>query len=191
MNTAKSDGFTLLELMLVTLIVGILTAVAVPSFMSYQARSRRTEAFMNLQALARAQTTYLAERDEYFATDLPYPDFTAQNNSVLGTLKMVWNAEAANNYAGIGWAPEGQVYYSYEVNTNANAGCSCANCFTASAFGDVDGDGSASAVMFVHPDALGVTCNSMLHGFGPPSGGPASLIPVYDEVAVNRTSDEF
>ena len=191
MNTEKRGGFTLLELMLTTLIIGILMAAAIPSFMAYQARSRRTAVFANLQALARAQTSYSAEADEYFATDLPYPDFTAQNNSVLGTFKMIWNAEAANNYAGIGWAPEGQVYYSYEVNTNANAGCVCADCFTASAFGDVDGNGSASAVMFVHPDSFGVTCTSNLYSFGAPTGGPSSATPVYDEVAVNRSTDEF
>ena len=190
MNTAKRDGFTLIELMITTLIIGILAAVAIPNFMAYQARSRRTEAFANLQALARAQTTYWAEKDKYFATDNAYPAFGAPLPE-LGTFKMTWNAEAVSNYLGIGWAPEGKVYYSYEVNTNDNASCDCAGCFTATAYGDVDGDGEFSAVMFVHRDAFGDSCTSLLMGFGAPTGGPGSLVPVYDEVAVNRSTDEF
>ncbi len=106
MKTSMRDGYTLLELMLTTLMLGILAATAIPSFLSYQARSRRTEAFANLQALARAQTSFRAESDVYFSTDNSYPDFTAQNNSVLSMLKMVWNAEAQSNFGDIGWAPE-------------------------------------------------------------------------------------
>ena len=44
-----------------------------------------------------------------------------------------------------GWQPEGQVYYSYDVNTGATE-CSCTTCFTATAMGDVDGNGSIDVV---------------------------------------------
>ncbi len=190
MNTAKRNGFTLIELMISTLIIGIMMSIAIPSFMSYQARSRRSEAFANLQALARAQTTYKAERDRYFSTDAPYPDFTQHNHSLLGVHTMVWDAESATNFSGIGWRPEGRVFYSYEVNTAVQPSCACNGCFTASAFGDVDGDGTASAVMFVHPGADGSVCNSILLGFATPTQLQTGD-PVYNEVAINRSADEF
>jgi len=192
MNTTKRAGFTLIELMITTLLIGIMLAIAIPSFMSYQARARRSEAFANLQALARAQTTYKAERDSYFGTDNTYPDFTAQNNNVLGTQKMEWNAEAQNNFADIGWYPEGRVFYSYEVNTEANASCSCADCFTASAFGDVDGNGIASAVMFVHvgTDPLLDICPANLIAFNTPTDLLTGAA-VYEQVAINRSADEY
>ena len=190
MNTAKRDGFTLLELMITAMILGILASIAVPSFMSYQARSRRTEAFANLQALSRAQTTYKAERDNFFSTDASYPDFTLQNSTVLSAATMVWDADSQTQFADLGWRPEGRVFYSYEVNTEANAGCNCTDCFTASAFGDVDANGFASAVMFVHPGGDGSVCNSILLNFGAPTrlGSGAA---VFNEVAVNRSTDEY
>lgn len=190
MDTAKRSGFTLLELMVSTLIIGIMMAIAVPSFMSYQARSRRSEAFANLQALAHAQTTYKAERDSYFGTDNNYPDFTAQNDGVLGTKKMTWNAEAQANFDELGWFPEGRVFYAYEVNT----ACGCSDCFTASAFGDVDGDGIASAAMFVHAGPDSSVCPSIQLVAGSPFGTPTELLsgaPVYEQVAINRSTDEF
>ncbi len=192
MITSQRSGFTLLELMLAVLFIGILASVAVPSFQSYQARSRRSEAFANLQGLARSQVTFKAERDTYFGTNNSYPDPSLQNTGVLGTLKMSWDAGAASNFGGIGWEPEGRVFYSYEVAVDASPGsdCSCTDCFTATAWGDVDGDGVGSAVMFVHPDSAGGICKSLLFSWGAPtrlSSGTA----VYDEVAINRSGGEY
>ena len=190
MSNARRDGFTLLELMITVMIIGILASIAIPSFMSYQARSRRTEAFANLQALSRSQTTFKAERDFYFSTSASFPDFTLQNSGVLGAVTMTWDVASQTEYADLGWSPEGRVYYSYEVNTEANAGCSCTDCFTASAFGDVDANGFASAAMFVHPGGDGSTCNSILFNFGAPTRLNTGT-SVYDEVAINRSTDEY
>ena len=189
-RSTRKAGFTLIELMIVVGIIGVLVAVAIPNFISYQARSRRSEAFVNLAAIARSQLAYAAETGEYFEA-APFPDFSSNG---LGTTKMDWDAASDAAYAALGWKPEGDVFYSYESNTGATA-CTCTLCFTVSAFGDVDGDGLPSAIMYVHPSTDGdgtVTgeCPAGLFGFGTPVE-PATGQPIYDRVAIQRTTDEY
>jgi len=184
-------GFTLIELMVVVGIIGLLAAIAVPNFISYQARSRRSEAYANLAAIARLQTTHHAERGEFFEAG-SWPDFVAHGG--LGTRKMNWDAASEVAYAELGWRPEGQVFYTYDTNTGATP-CTCSTCFTATAAGDVDDDDLNSAVMYVHPETTpeGVVtgeCPSGLFGFGTPIDFRSGQ-PVYDAVAVQRSLDEY
>ena len=141
-------GFTLVELMIVVGIIGLLSAIAVPNFISYQARSRRSEAYVNLAAVARIQSTYHAERGEFFEAGA-WPNFAAYGG--LSTRKMEWDAASEAAYAELGWRPEGQVFYAYDTITE-DPSCTCTVCFTASAYGDVDDDDLNSAVMYVHPE---------------------------------------
>jgi type IV pilus assembly protein PilA len=193
-RTKVHAGFTLVELMIVVALLGVLASVAVPGFMSYQARTRRSEAYSNLKAVAEAQVAFYALRGLYHGTGLSWPDPVPYGG--LGTGKMTWDAASDAAYADLGWAPEGEVYYSYETNTPdvAGSGCTCTNCFSATAFGDVDANGQVSAVMYSHPEPDGGggfdECPSRLFPFWAPTRlGTANT--VYDEVAVNRTNDEY
>jgi len=71
----KGDrGFTLIELMIVVAIIGILAAIAIPNFMTYQAKARQSEAKVNLGGVFTTATSYFAENNTFSvaATALGY-----------------------------------------------------------------------------------------------------------------------
>jgi prepilin-type N-terminal cleavage/methylation domain-containing protein len=54
----KVRGFTLIELMIVVAIIGVLSAIAIPSFIKYTRRSKTTEALMNLRKMYDGAVAY-------------------------------------------------------------------------------------------------------------------------------------
>jgi len=61
----KSKGFTLIELIIVVLIVGILGAIALPSYKEYVRKARRTEAQGILEGLAQAMERHFTQNSTY------------------------------------------------------------------------------------------------------------------------------
>jgi len=65
---SKNLGFTLVELVIVIVIVGILSVVAVPVYQGYIKRAMATEAEGTLGAINTAQKVYYAENSCFLAT---------------------------------------------------------------------------------------------------------------------------
>ena len=126
-------GFTLIELMIVVAIIAFLAMVSIPSFKRFLAKAKRTEAYMNLNALATEQKVYWAEHGTY-----------------------------SNDLKAIGWKPEGEIQYTYgfpgsegknykvgKLQTpasylaQAKAG---KDTFIIVAAGDIDGDGEPDVI---------------------------------------------
>ena len=61
----SQGGFTLIELMMVTGIIGILASIAIPTFMQYQARARTSEARATLGAIYTGEVVYFTENVRY------------------------------------------------------------------------------------------------------------------------------
>ncbi len=61
----RSQGVTLLELMIVAAVVGILAIVAVPSYRQYTIRAHRTEAKTALMRLATNQERFYLQNNTY------------------------------------------------------------------------------------------------------------------------------
>lgn len=65
MRIRAHAGFTLIELMIVVAILGIVSAIAIPNFLRYQAKTRQSEAKTNLAGIFVAQTSYFGEQSRY------------------------------------------------------------------------------------------------------------------------------
>lgn len=154
-------GFTLIELMIVVALIGILSAIAIPGYKNYQARSRRTEAYLNLSALVRTEDAYYAEHQAYVGMVAGSPPSVPGPPD--GAFKRPWTAADEAAFGNIGWTPEGSVFYDYAVTAKGACTCPAGTCVTASAYGDVDGDGFLAIVLFAR-GSLGSACADPLFG---------------------------
>jgi prepilin-type N-terminal cleavage/methylation domain-containing protein len=166
-GTKQTQGFTLVELMIVVALIGVLTSIAIPGFQRFQMNSKRAEAYTNLLTLAKSQKAYYSEWNQYVAV-LPEPSNTLGIDP--GSQKRSGEA-LVDAFAMLGWAPTGGVYFDYDTcaaGGSVACACTCPSCFTATAWGDLDDDGGMSGYMYFQPDANGATCATMIGGFGPP-----------------------
>lgn len=169
-ESRRDAGFTLLELMITVAIVGILASIAIPSFQLYQQRSKRSEAYANLESIRKVQIAYKAEFGSY-VTAQPAPGMS------LGADKQNWKADdnrfsvepPGDGFERLGWMPDGATYFDYATR----AGFGNGPMFTAGAYGDVDGDGFVSVFLYAEPDNLNdqnfVPCTFC-------TGGPSPLV---------------
>lgn len=64
-NMKHAKGFTLIELLITLTIVGILAAIAIPSYAHYMQKSRRASAQAHLMDIAQRQQQYLLDARAY------------------------------------------------------------------------------------------------------------------------------
>jgi type IV pilus assembly protein PilE len=80
MTLTKAKGFTLIELMIVVVILGVIAAIALPAYQGYAQRARRADAKTSLLELQMAMEKWRANNPTYTTdmTDLGYAGATNQ-----------------------------------------------------------------------------------------------------------------
>ena len=117
---SNNKGFTIVELLIVIVVIGILAALVVTTFTGIQQRARNTERQTDIKAIHGQVEAYYAQNGRY-PTLANLNDTTFRDDNMKGL-----DAEALKDPKGTAQtlvaAPAANAY-SYEVSTDADAAC--------------------------------------------------------------------
>ncbi len=130
----KLAGFTLVELMIVVVILGILAAVAIPAFTRYVKRSKTSEAAGNIAKIYQGELTYFQANLERggvsYVNAGAWPSTSPGANKYAANVAL-WSTNA--QWTNIAFSLDSGHYYQYSSPGSASG-------YTAQAFGNLDGD---------------------------------------------------
>ena len=96
MPRSKQHGFTLIELMIVVVIIGILAAIAIPNFIAMQNRAKEGSTKSNMHTVQLAAEDYGVQNDGVYAATM---DATHVANSLPANFKNPFDGTSGSGNA--------------------------------------------------------------------------------------------
>jgi type IV pilus assembly protein PilA len=89
-------GFTLIELLVVIIIIGILLAIAVPSYLGFRDRAANSAAQANVRAIVPAVEAYYSDHGSYSSMSLA--GLKASYDQSINTANYAMNGQTSTSY---------------------------------------------------------------------------------------------
>lgn len=114
MNNKSKKGFTLVEIMIVVVIIGLLAAMAIPAFQKVRATSQDKTVTNNLRQIASAAQQYLLEHGvgSVTVTDL-YPTYLTTPTQVANETYPTTITDVATQITATGIAGSRSMVYTF------------------------------------------------------------------------------
>jgi prepilin-type N-terminal cleavage/methylation domain-containing protein len=128
----KRKAFTLIELIIVVVIIGILALIAIPRYFANVAKATRSQVFANLDAIKQAESAYYAVYGAYTSS---FPvNVTIDGDTIVN----VGNPSTANWVYSMGLSGSPSCAPNYWACAQKQPGSTCQYCICIATGGEYD-----------------------------------------------------
>lgn len=114
----QARGFSLVELLIVVVIIGVLAAVAIPAYGNYVTRSRLSEAFTGLGTIQTSAEEYWSNNHTYAGLDTATPSRMPPNS--VNFIFSLNNTATASSYTATATGQGTMQGFVFTIDQNGN-----------------------------------------------------------------------